>query len=87
MTTAGYRVLETSHPPVYYFPPEYVRPGCCTGAGRPPGASSRAGPLLAVELAGAAGRAGRLILPDPTPEFAAIAGFPPSTPRGWTSAG
>jgi uncharacterized protein (DUF427 family) len=24
-TTRGYRVLETSHPPVYYFPPEDVR--------------------------------------------------------------
>ena len=30
-TTAGYRVLETSHPPVYYFPPECVRPGCLQG--------------------------------------------------------
>lgn len=25
MTTRGYRVLETSHPPVYYFPPEDVK--------------------------------------------------------------
>ncbi|MEM6769944.1 MAG: DUF427 domain-containing protein [Bacteroidota bacterium] len=24
-TTRGYRVLETSHPPVYYFPPQDVR--------------------------------------------------------------
>lgn len=24
-TTRGYRILETSHPPVYYFPPEDVR--------------------------------------------------------------
>ena len=24
-TTRGYRVLETSHPPVYYFPPEDVQ--------------------------------------------------------------
>ncbi|TQV70633.1 DUF427 domain-containing protein [Denitrobaculum tricleocarpae] len=24
-TTEGYRVLETSHPPVYYFPPDNVR--------------------------------------------------------------
>ncbi len=24
-TTEGYRVLETSHPPVYYFPPDDVR--------------------------------------------------------------
>lgn len=25
-TNQGYRVLETSHPPVYYFPPEAVNP-------------------------------------------------------------
>ena len=24
-TEAGFRVLETSHPPVYYFPPDSVR--------------------------------------------------------------
>jgi uncharacterized protein (DUF427 family) len=27
-TTGGYRVLETSHPPSYYFPPDDVLPGC-----------------------------------------------------------
>jgi len=27
-TTRGYRVLETSHPPNYYFPPEDVLDGC-----------------------------------------------------------
>ena len=26
-TTRGYRVLETSHPPNYYFPPDDVAPG------------------------------------------------------------
>jgi len=26
-TQRGFRVLETHHPPVYYFPPEDVRPG------------------------------------------------------------
>lgn len=26
-TTRGYRVLETSHPPVYYFPPEDIEEG------------------------------------------------------------
>lgn len=34
-TTRGYRVLETSHPPNYYFPPEDVVPGAlepCKGA-------------------------------------------------------
>jgi uncharacterized protein (DUF427 family) len=27
-TTGGYRVLETSHPPTYYFPPDDVLDGC-----------------------------------------------------------
>ena len=27
-TVCGYRVLETSHPPVYYFPPQDVRLDC-----------------------------------------------------------
>jgi uncharacterized protein (DUF427 family) len=26
-TTRGFRVLETSHPPVYFFPPDDIRPG------------------------------------------------------------
>ena len=32
-TTAGHRVLETSHPPVYYFPPEDIRDGVLVPAG------------------------------------------------------
>lgn len=31
-TTRGFRVLETSHPPVYYFPPEDVRTEFLTAA-------------------------------------------------------
>lgn len=27
-TTRAIRILETSHPPTYYFPPEDVAPGC-----------------------------------------------------------
>ena len=32
-TTAGHRVLETSHPPVYYFPPRDLLPACIEDAG------------------------------------------------------
>jgi uncharacterized protein (DUF427 family) len=32
-TTSGYRVLETSHPPTYYFPPDDVRSDFLRGAG------------------------------------------------------
>ncbi len=33
-TTAAYRVLETSHPPTYYLPPESVRPDLLERNGR-----------------------------------------------------
>jgi len=33
-TTKGYRVLETSHPPVYYFPPEDVQAASLRLVGR-----------------------------------------------------
>jgi uncharacterized protein (DUF427 family) len=32
-TTRGYRVLETSHPPNYYFPPDDVAPGALARTG------------------------------------------------------
>lgn len=32
-TTRGHRVLETSHPPVYYFPPDDIRMGYLSVAG------------------------------------------------------
>jgi uncharacterized protein (DUF427 family) len=32
-TTRGFRVLETSHPPNYYFPPEDVAPGALERSG------------------------------------------------------
>ena len=33
-TSAGHRVLETSHPPTYYVPPADIRPGVLVAAGR-----------------------------------------------------
>lgn len=74
-TTRGWRVLETSHPPVYYLPPEDIRMELL----RP--ASGRSW----CEFKGSAGYwslrvgdrvAGRAAwsYPDPTPDFAPIAG-------------
>lgn len=34
VTLSSYRVLETSHPPVYYLPPDNVIPGCLEPSGR-----------------------------------------------------
>ena len=34
VTVSSYRVLETSHPPVYYLPPDNVIPGCLRPSGR-----------------------------------------------------
>ncbi|OYT69874.1 MAG: hypothetical protein CFK52_12770 [Chloracidobacterium sp. CP2_5A] len=74
-TTRGWRVLETSHPPVYYFPPDDILPEALV-------ASRRASYC---EWKGAARyyavRAGQRVAPDaawsypqPTPAFAPLAG-------------
>ncbi|MGH9284041.1 MAG: DUF427 domain-containing protein [Acidimicrobiales bacterium] len=34
VTLASLRVLETSHPPVYYVPPDSIIPGCLAPSGR-----------------------------------------------------
>ena len=34
VTLASLRVLETSHPPVYYLPPDSIVPGCLVPSGR-----------------------------------------------------
>lgn len=75
-TTAGWRVLETSHPPGYYVPPGDVRPGVlvradgsslCEWKGRAEYFSVRAGNREASRAAWA--------YPTPTPPFAPIAGY------------
>ncbi len=35
-TTGGYRVLETSHPPVYYLPPQDIEAGVLAPSAAPP---------------------------------------------------
>ncbi len=74
-TTSGWRVLETSHPPVYYFPPADIRADVC----RPSARTSYC------EWKGLAQyytvRVGQRVAPDaawgypnPTPAFAPLAG-------------
>ncbi len=75
-TTRAFRVLETSHPPVYYFPPEDVRmefltrndgSSFCEWKGRAGYYDLRVGEKIA-ENAG-------WFYPDPTREFAKIKNY------------
>lgn len=75
-TVTGFRVLETSHPPVYYFPPgdtrqEFVVPASgrsfCEWKGEARYVSLAAG--------GRRSEAAGWFYPDPTPAFQAIRGF------------
>lgn len=74
-TTGGHRVLETSHPPVYYIPPADIRMDHLT----PTPQSSfcefkgRAG-YYTVAAGGRRVESGAWFYPDPTPAFAAIRG-------------
>lgn len=75
-TVAGFRVLETSHPPTYYFPPADVaegglgparRGGICEWKGR--------AVLFDVTAGGAALPGAAWAYPDPTPGFRPLAGY------------
>ena len=75
-TTNGLRVLETSHPPNYYFPPDDVRPGAlepakgasfCEWKGRAHYYLVRAGDRVEHEAAWGYER--------PSPAFARLAGY------------
>lgn len=72
-TLAGWRVLETSHPPVYYLPPEDIRPGALTAA---PGRSlcEWKGAARYLDVTGGGIRAARAAwsYPDPAAPFAPI---------------
>ncbi len=75
-TTAGYRVLETSHPPTYYLPPASIRPGALV---RAPGTSlcEWKGEATYFTVVGPTRRAERVAwaYPHPVPPFGEIAGF------------
>ena len=75
-TVSGWRVLETSHPPTYYFAPGDIagdvlglprRAGICEWKGR--------AVLLDVSAGGRRAEGAAWAYPDPTPGFRAIAGF------------
>ena len=72
-TTSGWRVLETSHPPVYYLPPWDVRPGALvSAAGR--SLCEWKGAALYFDVTGGAARVRRAAwgYPDPTEPFLPI---------------
>ena len=75
-TTRGYRVVETSHPPNYYFPPDDVAPGAlepsggrsfCEFKGRAHYFTVRSGDGIEVDAAWGYDR--------PSPAFEAITGY------------
>ena len=74
-TTAGYRVLETSHPPAYYFPPQDVRLDwlCREPAGSWCEFKGRA-TYWTLEHTGRRAERAAWSYYNPTPAFAAIAG-------------
>lgn len=72
-TQRGHRVLETSHPPVYYFPPNDVRMEHLVGAG---GGSfcewKGAARYYDIEVNGKRAARAAWCYPQPTPAFAPI---------------
>jgi uncharacterized protein (DUF427 family) len=74
-TVAGFRVLETSHPPTYYLPPGDIAPAALERAA---GASycEWKGEAVYFTVVGPTRRAERAAwaYPDPTPPFRAMAG-------------
>jgi uncharacterized protein (DUF427 family) len=72
-TTRGLRVLETSHPPVYYFPPADVRMECLVPA-RGGSFCEWKGMAAYFDVEVGDGRAAKAAwaYPDPTPAFLAI---------------
>lgn len=75
-TQGGFRVLETSHPPTYYFPPSDVAPGLL-GPPRRAGICEWKGRAVLFDLAVDGRRAdgAAWAYPDPTPDFRAIASY------------
>lgn len=75
-TTRASRVLETSHPPTYYLPRADIAPGALVAAaGR--SVCEWKGVATYFDVIGRSRRAPRAAwtYPDPTPDFASIAGY------------
>ncbi|MDO9564068.1 MAG: DUF427 domain-containing protein, partial [Bradyrhizobium sp.] len=75
-TTAGYRVLETSHPPVYYLPPADISRQFVLAA---PGSSwcefKGQASYWSVDVTGRRSENAAWSYPAPSPAFADIAGY------------
>ena len=67
-------MLETSHPPTYYFPPGDILPGSLVPGRAGASANGRARRATSTWSAGTRGAARRLELPRADPAFAAIRG-------------
>lgn len=74
-TMSGWRVLETSHPPTYYFPADAVAPGVL-GAAQRAGICEWKGRAVMFDVMFGARTApgGAWAYPDPNPGFREIAG-------------
>jgi uncharacterized protein (DUF427 family) len=72
-TSCAYRVLETSHPPVYYFPPEDVLPGVLIDTARNSYCEFKgAARHFTVTAGGKRAEDAAWAYPDPSPPFAVI---------------
>ncbi|WP_192924990.1 DUF427 domain-containing protein [Sodalinema gerasimenkoae] len=75
-TEKAYRVLETSHPPVYYFPPEDIQMEVLKSSPRQTFCEWKgACRYYSVEVGDKQAREAAWYYPNPVPEFAAIAGY------------
>ena len=72
-TVRGYRVLETSHPPVYYFPPDDIRIDCLSVTG---GSSfcewKGEARYFTIDVNGKQADRSAWCYPEPTPAFTGI---------------
>lgn len=74
-TRKAHKVLETSHPPTFYLPPEDVLPGALVPAeGRSVCEWKGTAVYWSVVAGGRVAERAAWSYPDPTPEFAVIAG-------------
>ncbi len=72
-TTAGFRVLETSHPPVYYLPPDAFVPGALTPAAGGSFCEWKGRAVYwTIQANGKTAEAAGWSYPEPTPRFAPI---------------
>ena len=72
-TSRAHRVLETSHPPVYYFPPEDVRLGALVATARSSSCEFKgAARYFTVTAGGKSAEDAAWSYPDPSPAFEVI---------------